>query len=126
MAAHYEFEDPTYGAAGSSRRQKKAAAESGGSGGPSVGDDCPLGIPDMEVFALFQKNRVRVLEWLKRGGREANEVFESVVHCITLSTEEARAETPCALRSCLCFARMRLLLFVPSRVCVRARGVVGC
>lgn len=81
LAAHYEFEDPTGGPSTGGRKSARPPPT-------LVSDESPLGLPDMEVFGLFQKNRVRVLEWLSRSKRERDEVFESVVHCITLSSEQ--------------------------------------
>jgi hypothetical protein len=43
-----------------------------------------LGIPDTEMFDLFQKQRPHVLAWLAKDPFEANRVMESIVRVVTM------------------------------------------
>ena len=44
-----------------------------------------LGIPDTEVFDIFQRHRGDILRWLLRDDNERNEVMEAIVRITTMT-----------------------------------------
>ena len=59
-----------------------------------------LGIPQMEMFSLFQLKRGDVLSWLEKNPSAANDIMEEAVRVVTnKSTEEARKKLDTDLAS---------------------------
>ena len=48
-------------------------------------DEGDLGIPDTEIFDLFQKMRWKVLRWLQQDVPQANECMEAIIRIVTFT-----------------------------------------
>ena len=47
-----------------------------------------LGIPQLELFALFTKHRVSILNWLNNNPKACNQIMEETVRVVTNNKRE--------------------------------------
>ena len=87
---HHHFHiDATSGAEDAAFDSPAPAAAAAAAGGSSSAHQVPwldtgLGIPETEVFDLFQRFRHHSLHWLSEHPRQCNEIMENIVKTVTL------------------------------------------
>ena len=79
LTTRYRYDLAAENGASYNRMDKERAMESG------------LGIPDTEMFDVFQTQRPKILSWLNKDSIECNEVMEAVVRVVTMTGNRMKA-----------------------------------
>jgi hypothetical protein len=81
LNSHYHFHSQLKGSAKKEKRISEKRLSLG------------LGIPDTEIFDLFQKHRGNILRYLMEDQTRRNDIMETVVQVVTMSTKDNRVSS---------------------------------